>query len=292
MKKSLFKILVSVVLISIILYKVDRNVLVENLKMLDLRYAPLIVGLLVANYVISSIRWKSLLQIHENTSHVSTLYLIYLYFIGSFFNNFMPTSIGGDVYKIVKLSKKVGNAPIAFASTFVERFSGVLALLVLSLFAMYQYIKWYSILAVLAVGVGFVVGLKILKVLSTKSAKLQKLYEALSVYKNRKDIWAFAFFTSFLVQLCSVFTQYFIYMALGVQLPLLYSLVVFPGIILASFFIPSLNGIGVQDSLYMSAFKAVGVPIELSLSASILHHLFRLGVSLIGGVLYATNKAD
>jgi len=34
----------------------------------------------------------------------------------------------------------------------------------------------------------------------------------------------------------------------------------------------------------------VGVPAETAVSASIIYHLLRLGVSLIGGVLYALGK--
>ena len=111
-------------------------------------------------------------------------------------------------------------------------------------------------------------------------------------YKGKNKVLLIAFLTSFIVQFLAIFTQYFIFLALGVRLPLFYSLFVFPVITLASFFIPSLNGVGVQDALYVQLFQVVYIIPELALSASILYHLFRLGVSLIGGVLYAAGKAD
>jgi uncharacterized membrane protein YbhN (UPF0104 family) len=90
--------------------------------------------------------------------------------------------------------------------------------------------------------------------------------------------------------LLAIFTQYFIFLAMGVDLPVLYALFIFPVITLASFFIPSLNGVGVQDGLYIQLFGLVGVGSAVALSASIIYHLFRLGVSLIGGFFYAFEK--
>jgi len=62
------------------------------------------------------------LLIHEKSNEVSRLYLFKLYFVGAFFNNFMPTSIGGDVYKVYKLGKKIDSPVVGFSSVFTERF--------------------------------------------------------------------------------------------------------------------------------------------------------------------------
>ncbi|MFC1621916.1 lysylphosphatidylglycerol synthase transmembrane domain-containing protein [Patescibacteria group bacterium] len=108
MKKNLqliTKIVVSSVLLGIILWRVDKPMLVENIKLLDLRYVPFIFILIALNYIVGSFRWKALL-IHKNSEHVTVPYLTSLYFIGAFFNNFMPTSVGGDVYKVYRLGKK------------------------------------------------------------------------------------------------------------------------------------------------------------------------------------------
>ena len=76
-------------------------------------------------------------------------------------------------------------------------------------------------------------------------------------------------------------------MSLGLHPAIIYSMFALPLITLAGFFIPSLNGIGVQDALYVSMFSVVGISAESALTASVLYHILRLVVSLIGGVLYA-----
>ncbi len=289
--KLILKIVVSSVLLTIIFYRIDKASLVENIKLLDLRYAPLIILLLILNYVVGAFRWKSLL-IHNNSHKVSVGYLINLYFIGAFFNNFMPTTIGGDVYKVFKLGKKIDNTVDSFSATFMERFTGVIALVLISVVSLVKLLGFWGLLLLLGFFLGIVVSYVVLGLLATKFNKLKKIYDSITLYKNHKRVLGWAFVTSFSIQLFAIFTQFFIFKALGMNLPLTYSLFVFPVITLASFFIPSLNGVGVQDALYIRFFLSVGIAESASLSASLIYHLFRLSVSLIGGLLYALGKDE
>lgn len=285
------KLFVSAGLLAYIYLTLDKEAFVQNIKLLNWKYIPIIFLLLIANYVVSSIRWKSLL-IYKGTENVSVGFLTKLYFIGSFFNNFMPTSIGGDVYKIYALNKKIKDGAKAFSSTFMERFTGIVVLAFISAFGLIDLIGYWSIGLFISMIVGFFIGLKMLKILSKKIKKLSKLYESLIAYKGHTKTIVWAIITSLVVQLISIFTQYFIFKSIGITLPIWYSLFVFPVITISGFFIPSLNGIGVQDALYIQLFASVGVGAEVAASASILYHLARLGVSLIGGVLYATSKNE
>lgn len=290
-KKLILKITVSIILFTIILLKADKDSIFHNFELLNPVYIPIIVLFLSLNYFFSSVRWKYLL-IFKNTQHVTVWYLTALYFIGSFFNNFMPTSIGGDVFKIYRLGKKIDSIPNAFSATFMERFSGVVILILISIIGLYKYIGLMTVLLLVLFVIGFFIGLWLLKFAGQRFKKIQPIYESIYQYKNERKVVIFSLATSLLVQLLTIFTQYFVFMSIGVHLPVFYSLIFFPMIILASFFIPSLNGIGVQDYLYISIFGAIGIQNEVALSASILFHLFRLSVSLIGGVLYAVGKDE
>jgi hypothetical protein len=308
-KKILLKIAVSGGLFGIIFWKVDFGEVLSNFKLLDSGYLPLLLLLLVLNYVVSSVRWKVLL-IHKNSEKISLPYLTSLYFIGSFFNNFMPTSIGGDVYKFVTLGRKIKNKADAFTATFMERFTGVIALVLISYFGLVQTLDYWlaqlpesissnpnSVLlfeGFLFFGfwLGALAAFMSLKFLAKKVDPAKKVYDSLMEYKGKTKVLVIAFLTSFIVQFLAIVTQYLVFTALGVDIPLNYALFIFPVITLASFFVPSLNGLGVQDALYMQLFLAVGISPEVSLIASVVYHLLRLFVSLFGGVLYALGKAD
>lgn len=288
--KTIVKIFISLSLILyILLKKVNREELVDNFRLLNWEFIPIIFSLIIAHYIVSSLRWKSLL-VHEKARGTPIKYLISLYFTGAFFNNFMPTSVGGDVYKMYKLAKRVDDPGIGFSSVFSERFTGIIMLALIAVLSMSKTLKFGVLILVFWFILGVYIGIYMLKFIGKKIRFFGKLYDALIVYKDYPKVLGLALLTSIVVQILAIFVQYFTFIAIGVRLPLLYSFLAFPVITLIGFFIPSLNGLGVQDALYVSMFSMVGVPAATALSASIIYHLSRLGVSLIGGVLYALGK--
>lgn len=293
MKKNLKTIIKITVSGGLIIYlftqKIDVNELISNFKLLDWRFLPLMVLTIVAHYTISSFRWKSLL-IHENSDKISRWYLFKLYFVGAFLNNFMPTSIGGDVYKVYRLGKDIDDPFMGFSSVFTERFTGILMLFLIGLFSLSKYLGWGVLVLLIWTICGFIIGFNVLRILSSKFKPLKKLYDALSVYKDHPKVLLFAMFTSLLIQFLSISTQYLTFMALGVKLPIFYSLMYFPLITLLGFFIPSINGLGVQDALYNRFFPSWMVGEGVAITASIIYHMIRMLVSLLGGVFYALGK--
>ncbi|MBI2414967.1 flippase-like domain-containing protein [candidate division WWE3 bacterium] len=307
--KIIFKILVSLLLISIILLKVDNSLVIKNLSLVDVSFIPAIILMFLLNYFLSSLRWKKLI-LSSSTTSISTVYLTKLYIIGSFFNNFMPTSIGGDVYKVYRLGKKIKNTTEAFIATFMERFTGMIALVLISYLGLIKtlgfwiaqlppflsvnstFLLFFKFLLFGGFWIFAVAGFLSLKIFSKKFNVLHDIYDSLLRYKNKKRILIDAVLTSFLVQLVAILSHWLVLKSLGVTVEYSYALFVFPIIFLAGFFIPSINGFGVQDALYIRFFTEVGVPMELALSASITYHFFKLAVSLLGGLFYAFDKSD
>lgn len=299
-KKLILKIVISIILFIIIFQSINFSELVSNFKQFNLIYFPLVFLLIVLNYVISSVRWKYLMVHQDDSNKVKIPYLTSLYFIGAFFNNFLPTSIGGDGYKFYRLGKKTGNMTNAFTSTFMERFTGVIALVVISLLSLTQLLGIYGIGIFILFWFCVVCGLYFLKFISKIKFKYEflnklisqitKIYQSIAEYKHHKKRIFWAIVTSFIVQILSVLSQYFVFYGLGVEIPFFYAFFSFPFIFLAGYAVPTFNGIGIQDYLYIELFSKVGVASELALSASILYHLFRLSVSLIGGILYVFER--
>ncbi|GAG57437.1 unnamed protein product, partial [marine sediment metagenome] len=75
---------------------------------------------------ITAVRWNTLLGTQKVNLGTTTLTLTVL--IGFFFNNFLPTSIGGDVFRTYDAAKKA-NIPIETSASIiiVERFSGIIS---------------------------------------------------------------------------------------------------------------------------------------------------------------------
>ena len=82
---------------------------------------------------VSCLKWKMLLDVRE--PKISFLTLIRIYLIGYFFSNLLPSNVGGDVVRSYYTGRLIDSQAYAAVSVFVERFSGVLFLLLLVIFA-------------------------------------------------------------------------------------------------------------------------------------------------------------
>lgn len=88
--------------------------------------AALFVGILA-----SAERWNAYLDALEISMPYPTV--LRLYFVGTFFNAFLPSGIGGDAYKGVRIGRVVGRYTPGFASVFLDRFAGFVALAAIGL---------------------------------------------------------------------------------------------------------------------------------------------------------------
>lgn len=84
--------------------------------------------------VVSAIRWQQVLKamgIHEKLNH-----LVPLYFAGHFVSNVLPSTIGGDVLRVSRFTKRVpeANSADTFASVVLERLTGWLVLPLITFF--------------------------------------------------------------------------------------------------------------------------------------------------------------
>ena len=113
---------------------VHWNEVWSHLKRADPFFLLLYLVLGFVGVLISSIKWLVLARSHRMSPSLS--YLVSLYMVGYFFNNFLPTSIGGDVVRGHALGMAFGKKPEAMASVFMERFTGFTALVVFALLAL------------------------------------------------------------------------------------------------------------------------------------------------------------
>ena len=87
--------------------------------------------LTVLGNVVATVRW------HEVASalglQVKPRRMFSHYMAGMFISNFVPTTVGGDVLRISRLSNDTGDGPHSFASVLLERLSGWIVLPVFTL---------------------------------------------------------------------------------------------------------------------------------------------------------------
>ena len=99
----------------------------------SLGYLGVVGCIVLVNIVLSSLKWRILLLSDQINIPLSKLVVSYV--IGSFFNVFLPSTIGGDSYRIYDIMRQSGQGVRTAASVFADRLSGFIALTFLSLIA-------------------------------------------------------------------------------------------------------------------------------------------------------------
>ncbi len=126
------RLLLGISLISALLLWQDNGTKVLALiSELEVMFIPILLVLSLLLNTISAAKWGMLLR--ERGVTLDLLRLLRLYLIGKFFSNFMPSMVGGDVIRIAILGRYIKSYSQSAASVFLERFTGILALLSLAI---------------------------------------------------------------------------------------------------------------------------------------------------------------
>ncbi len=266
-------------------------------------WAAAYVGVSFLATLVSALKWHVLAIARGMTATRSKLTLLYM--VGYFFNNILPTSIGGDVVRAYELGKPDGKQAEAMASVFMERLTGLTALIIFALITVIIDPRFLGdiklTLAILFVCVGYLSivilvfqrsALRLLQERITFSpvqrllGKIQKLQEAILLYQHEQQALWISMVYSVIFYVISVWIVYAGCLTFGFA-PHLGELFLVVPIMHILFMIPiSLGGIGLQEWAYTVVLGMLGVPSAIGLSVALLYRTRTIVFGLIGGALY------
>ena len=128
---------VSVSLYALIFWFTDARAILGHMADARLEYVAAGVLLYAAGQALSTWKWRLLLR-PVGLGAVRYTRLLAFYFIGMFFNLFLPTVVGGDAVKALLLARETGSPSRATTSVFMERNLGLFALLAIALVAAWR----------------------------------------------------------------------------------------------------------------------------------------------------------
>lgn len=300
-KKNIIKVVISLILIGFLFgFLVDFGKFLETLASLNIEYLLLGVLFLLLSIMISALRWKYLLSIRNAKIKYLTAFKEYL--IGMFFNNFLPSSVGGDVSRMIGATKATGNKEVSFSSVIVERMVGLVALLILGICGIIfmdilnDTLFLYLALVLLA----FVVGVFVLLINERTNLKITIIAEKIfrrkfSFLSDFRDYSRVSYkllnvlLISFVFRIVEGFFVYFIILSLGIELGYLYAIVFFASISIIKMIPIAPNGLGLSAVSWVYLLKTVSVNAEISASLDFLIITTSLLISSSGGILWMIN---
>ena len=306
-----FKLTVSVILLWILFSRIDLEKLWAGTRSASVSW--LVVALLIyaVTVVVSVWRWRLLLDAQD--VHVETNRLAGSYLVALFFNNFLPSNIGGDVIRIRDTALQAGSKTLATAVVLVDRGLGLMGLVLVAacgaslaaggatagalpivpawLWAGFILGAGLSAPAVLA-PVGFGRLLQPLRVFHPDwiDNRIEKLTGVLARFRDRPSALAGCFGGAVLVQAGTVAyylaAAYALHIAIGpwdlaVIVPLSFLLQMAP---------VSINGFGVREAAFSLYFARLRLPLESALLVSLVPTMLVMFFSLSGAAVYVGRR--
>lgn len=270
-------------------------------------WLPMIYALLFLNTALSAFKWWILLR--ADGIHVPLHTLTASYLIGTFFNMFLPSSIGGDAYRIYDVSRRSARAAEGFASVFADRLTGFLALAIWGLlfsaigFSRLPDPKLILLSAVVFLGmitlVALVVQQRLLLALLRMfrmdrvpklMAFVEKFLRSVSAYHTNGRVLIRIMAISLLFQMLAIFIIFLISRTIGMHVPFVYFCIFVPLITLAEALPISIFGIGVRDFSYVFFLIPVGATREQALSLALVYVLLTITYATSGGLLFLLRR--
>jgi len=267
--------------------------------------------LYILSIFISSIRWRLLLM-----KEVSLKRLFSLYLLGSFFNNLMPGSIGGDAVKAYYLSKdldaKIAEKPsgqktglleipsvhLSVASVFMDRYIGFVSLLIIAIIAYpfgFKYFKGSHIEWILPLIItAFMLGSFVIFILriGRRLRFVRGFYEYLEYYKGERGLLVKGLILSLILQMIIITSAFMISKGMDMNIPFYLLSLIIPLISVISSIPVSISGLGVREASFAILLTPIGVPYAQAITLSVTWFLSFAAGSLPGLFLYLKRSHD
>ena len=229
-----------------------------------------------------------------------------LNWIGMFFNNFLPSGIGGDAYKFVFLNRRYPNRKAAIlSSVFIDRGLGLLAVIAVGLGASLFFLNKFSLssaqllfyyLSAAGVLISSVLAVVFRKRLSISwkpkamlAMKIVDAFNTLCAFPKTGPL-IIVFVSSFIFVVITALSYSFFFAAFGISVPFLLLLFLIPLIAIAEMAPFTINSLGIREGVGMFLFSYFGIPAAVSLSVLLASRVIGLLLSVTGGVAYLFSR--
>jgi len=297
--KLILKVAVSLFFIWLIFFSVDWLEVAENIRKINGFYLVAYIIVIILGIAISSYKWKILADFKGIKLNFVNFFKLYL--TGNFINNFMPSFIGGDVYKAYSLGKPEKKYIEASSTVVMDRITGlfgaIFLALVFSLLNIKEVLSSHVLIVVNLIVVGSFLAIIFLLIIKKMTFWNQlkkyfpqkliafmadlKTYNGNSGIIQRSIIWAFVFdFVGIAL------ANFILFTALGIKIGILdYLSIIFLISIIAS--IPvSINNIGLKEWAYIAFFGALNLNPPAIVTVAIVSRFIQMLISFLALPFY------
>lgn len=307
------RVVVSVGLLALLLSRVDRAALWDSVRHASLPWLVLALAIYFVHILTGAWRWRLLLG--AQNVHVPQRELLSSLLVSYFFNNFLPSNIGGDVIRIRDTARPANSRTIATLVILADRILGVIGLFLVAAVAstvafetrgsagapILPWWLWTMLIAgTLAVSPAIVSPTLMGRLLAPLTrihpewvgGRIETLILTLHRFRARPAVLATCFTGAVAVQ--SMLVTYYLAVVYALKLPVtVWDLAVIVPVSLVVQMIPvSLNGFGLREATFSFYFTRLGLPVHYGVLLSLVAAGLAMLFSLSGAAVYMARGGD
>jgi uncharacterized membrane protein YbhN (UPF0104 family) len=292
MKRKWLRVLVTLALLTILGFHADWRDMgrtVAQVSALSIAWALLIYA---GAQVVSSLRWATFAT-RLGVAQPLNLYFR-LYCIGMFCNLFLPTSVGGDVVRALRLGSASGRQGASARSVLADRLSGLAILLLFATFALALVpegipaaVRW-SIWACTLLAAGGALACRHFPPGLARLPGVRLVVESVGALLDHTGTFIITTLLSIAVQGLNVVMVWVLGASLGLPVPPLFYWILVPAVSLLTMLPISLNGMGVREGATALLLAPFGVTTSQGITLAVLWFMVMSAISLTGALFYLT----
>ena len=296
------RILVSAGMLFVLVGRVDIGKLFPRWEVHAVVDLAAAVAVTLVGVVLSAMRWQRVLTALE--APVKLLKLVSHTFAGLFVSNFLPSTIGGDVLRVTRLTANVGSGPTSFASVVLERLSGWLVLPVISLTALTVNPGLRKLGAASNIALGIAISTLVLLgvvLLSAASPKIggrlghsegwrrfiNAVHLGLVRFREHPAATLEVLAVGFVYQVFVVLAAFLANLALGADVSWTAMLAFMPAVAIVQVLPITIGGLGVREGAFVLFLGPLGVATHEAIGLGVLIYGINLVASLAGAPSFA-----
>jgi uncharacterized protein (TIRG00374 family) len=294
---ALLRAAVSAALILVVVRKVHFGTLLTESRRVPVALIVAVVVMLLVQTLIAAYRWW-LIMGHQQVE-VPLTGTVRFSFIGAFFNQLLPSSIGGDVARAWYVHQDGYGRQISVITVLIDRIYGMLVLVALAI-VLFPVLAYFSISTEALVGAGILVAAALCLLLM--AFWLDRLPGAMQKWALVRHLGSLSAATraiatdrsasapvcglSLLVHIITIASTVMLLAAVAPKPNLILCAALVPAITLIAMVPVSIAGWGVREGVMVYGLGLAQVPREPALIVSILFGLSLVAVGLVGGVVF------
>jgi uncharacterized protein (TIRG00374 family) len=260
--------------------------------------------LTLVGIVLSTIRWRAVLN--ALGQEASLKHLLSHNLAGLFVSNVLPTTIGGDVLRVSRLSRESGESAASFASVVLERLTGWLVLPLITFLGFILNPGLRELGTATQVAVSLAAGTLVALLLLLAAVANRRFAERVSGNEGWRRFAAAVhlgiermrrhpaaalnvIISGFAYQLVLVLAALLAARAVGIGVGVgpTALLAFFPAVLIAQVLPVSISGLGVREASFILFLHPLGIRDEQAIALGLLLYLLNVAVSLLGAPAFA-----